>query len=88
MAHSKMHVAELVCPEVDMIKRAFHDPVLLRDGRVLRNLLATEDKYQPSPSYFDCVQTDIKSYMRKMVAAWMLEVSQGFIGKCQSIWRL
>ncbi|ELU00327.1 hypothetical protein CAPTEDRAFT_54530, partial [Capitella teleta] len=57
-------------------KRAFLDPTLLKDCRVLRNLLAAEDKYQPSPSYFQCVQTDIQPYMRKMVAAWMLEVCE------------
>lgn len=69
-------LGDLLCAEVDTYKRAFHDPALLKDIRVLRNLLAAEDKYQPSPSYFDCVQTDIKPYMRKMVAAWMLEVCE------------
>ena len=59
---------------VDTTRRAFPDPTLLKDCRVLRNLLAAEEKYQPSPAYFTCVQTDIQPYMRKMVAAWMLEV--------------
>ena len=50
------------------------DPVILKDNRVLKNLLQTEDRYQPSPTYFSCVQTDIKPYMRQIVAQWMHEV--------------
>lgn len=65
---------DLMCCEAESLKRAYEDPVLLKDDRVLHNLLATEDKYQPSASYFKCVQSDIKPYMRKMVAEWMLEV--------------
>lgn len=72
------HLHELFCCESDygMIKRAFEDPVLLRDDRVLQNLLATEEKYLPSPSYFQCVQTDISPWMRNKVAQWMLEVCE------------
>lgn len=69
---------DLLCAEgFDIpIKRAFEDPVLLQDDRVLRNLLATEERYLPSPHYFKCVQTDIKPFMRKMVGSWMLEVCE------------
>jgi len=67
---------DLLCNEVDCIKRAYEDPVLLKDRRVLHNLLATEEKYLPSPSYFKCVQTDIHPNMRKIVADWMLEVCE------------
>eukprot|EP00493_Phyllostaurus_siculus_P024508 UN24848 len=70
---------ELLCGETDsvsMIKRAFEDPVLLKDYRVLHYLLHSEDKYLPATSYFSCVQTDIKPFMRKMVATWMLEVCE------------
>lgn len=75
---------DLMCCEAESLKRAYEDPVLLKDDRVLHNLLATEDKYQPSASYFKCVQTDVKPYMRKMVAEWMLEVGIAFyfIPKC------
>lgn len=69
----------MLCGEVDnvsMIKRAFEDPVLLKDYRVLHYLLQSEDKYLPTPSYFSCVQSDIKPFMRKMVATWMLEVCE------------
>ena len=65
---------DLFCVEVEGIKRAPNDPVLLKDDRVLNNLLVGEDKYLPSPTYFKCTQKDIKPYMRKMVAQWMLEV--------------
>ena len=71
-------IMDLLCSEVDSIKRARVDPVLLKDGRVLQNLLATEERYLPSLSYFKCVQTDIQPYMRRMVATWMFEVSGQF----------
>ena len=67
---------DLFCTETESVKRSFEDPVLLKDDRVLQNLLATEDRYLPAPSYFNCVQTDIKPFMRKMVATWMLEVKR------------
>ncbi len=65
---------DLLCGEGDCFRRAFEDPVLLQDERVLQNLLTTEEKYLPSSTYFNCVQTDVKGFMRKMVADWMLEV--------------
>jgi len=67
----------LVCCETEIggkAKRALMDPVLLNDQRVLDNLLATEDKYLPHTNYFNCVQSDIQPYMRKMVTEWMAEV--------------
>lgn len=67
---------DLFCTETESVKRSFEDPVLLKDDRVLQNLLATEDRYPPSASYFKCVQSDIKPFMRKMVATWMLEVCE------------
>ncbi|XP_041354782.1 G1/S-specific cyclin-D2-like [Gigantopelta aegis] len=66
----------LVCCESEVIQRAYEDPVLLKDIRVLQTLLQTEDKYMPRHSYFTIFQTDIKPYMRKMVAQWMLEVCE------------
>jgi len=64
----------LMCMESETLKRAYEDPVLIRDCRVLQNLLSLEDRYQPNPNYFKCVQKDVQRYMRKMVAQWMLEV--------------
>ncbi|KAL8194543.1 UNVERIFIED_CONTAM: G1/S-specific cyclin-D2 [Gekko kuhli] len=57
-------------------RRAAPDPSLVRDERVLRNLLAVEERYLPSCSYFKCVQRDIQPFMRRMVATWMLEVCE------------
>ncbi|XP_032898819.1 G1/S-specific cyclin-D2-like [Amblyraja radiata] len=68
---------ELLCMEAaPRIQRAFPDPTLLSDHRVLQNLLLTEDRYIPRISYFKCVQKEIEPYMRKMVSFWMLEVCE------------
>ncbi|KAK2589340.1 hypothetical protein KPH14_007887 [Odynerus spinipes] len=61
--------------------RAYADPALINDDRVLQNLLKTEERYAPSSSYFECVQRDISPLMRKIVAEWMLEVCEE--QKCQ-----
>ncbi|KAL2731318.1 G1/S-specific cyclin-D2 [Vespula squamosa] len=53
--------------------RAYADPALIDDDRVLQNLLKTEERYAPNSSYFECVQRDISPLMRKIVAEWMLE---------------
>ncbi|XP_038048852.1 G1/S-specific cyclin-D2-like [Patiria miniata] len=68
---------ELLCCEVESVRRAYLDPVLLNDDRVLRNLLEAEDKYTPCSDYFgNQFQTDIKPFMRKMVAQWVFEVCE------------
>ncbi|XP_051464065.1 G1/S-specific cyclin-D2 isoform X1 [Apus apus] len=67
---------ELLCCEVDPIRRALPDPNLLYDDRVLHNLLTIEERYLPHCSYFKCVQKDIQPFMRRMVATWMLEVCE------------
>ena len=57
--------------------RAYSDPVIFRDDRVLRTLLRKEHRYIPeSPNYFSQVQTEVKAHMRKEVADWMLEVCE------------
>jgi hypothetical protein len=70
-------VADLMCMESasGRVKRAYDDPVLLKDHRVLANLIMAEDKYVPASCYFNCVQTDIKPFMRKKVSEWMAQVS-------------
>lgn len=63
--------------------KAVRDPTLLRDDRVLQNLLRLEDKSLPAaPDYFKFVQQDIVPSMRKIVADWMLEVAQEL--ECES----
>lgn len=64
---------QLLCCEVDSIRRAYQDVNLLND-RVLNTMLKAEENYLPSPNYFKCVQKEIVPKMRKIVATWMLEV--------------
>jgi len=68
----------LLClEEVDCVqptpKRAFRHETLLNDERVLRNLLAKEDAYMPSGSYF-VFQEEIRPYMRTVLTKWMMDV--------------
>ncbi|KAM4651803.1 G1/S-specific cyclin-D1-like [Discoglossus pictus] len=65
----------LLCWEAEAELRAQQDPVLLQ-SRVLRKLLAAEDKYIPSAGYFQCVQKEVHPYMRRMLTSWMLEVCE------------
>lgn len=56
--------------------RAYSDPVIFRDDRVLKTLLRKEAKYRPAhPNYFS-IQTEIQPHMRKEVADWMMEVCE------------
>lgn len=71
---------ELLCCERSCECRAYFDPRLLRDSRVLENLLKTEELYTINSSYFQCVQNEITPDMRKIVVEWMLEVCE--IHKC------
>ncbi|XP_030271368.1 G1/S-specific cyclin-D1 [Sparus aurata] len=66
---------QLLCCEVDSIRRANQDVNLLND-RVLHTMLKAEENYLPSPNYFKCVQKEIVPTMRKIVATWMLEVCE------------
>jgi len=66
---------DLFCIEINGEPKAYSDPVFLDDERVLKNLMYTEERYTISSSYFKCLQTELKPYMRKVVASWMLEVS-------------
>ncbi|XP_072045600.1 G1/S-specific cyclin-D2-like [Amphiura filiformis] len=68
---------QLFCCEVETVTRAYPDPVLLNDERVLNNLLAAEDKYTPCSDYFgNHFQQELRPFMRKMVAQWMFEVCE------------
>uniref|UniRef100_UPI00398F6856 G1/S-specific cyclin-D2a isoform X3 n=1 Tax=Pristiophorus japonicus TaxID=55135 RepID=UPI00398F6856 len=67
---------ELLCCELETVRRALPDPSLLHDERVLHNLLALEERCLPACSYFKCVQQDIQPFMRSTVATWMLEVCE------------
>ena len=67
---------QLVCCEGKIaVKRSYPDPVLLRDDRVLERLLELEDHFLPRCDYFKFVQKEIKPFMRRTVATWMVEVN-------------
>ncbi|XP_075401354.1 G1/S-specific cyclin-D1 [Tenrec ecaudatus] len=66
---------QLLCCEVEAIRRAYPDANLLND-RVLQAMLKAEETCAPSVSYFKCVQKEIVPSMRKIVATWMLEVCE------------
>lgn len=72
---------QLLCCEVETIRRAYQDANLLND-RVLQTMLKAEENYLPSPNYFKCVQKEIIPKMRKIVATWMLEVCIFMMSKC------
>ncbi|XP_014815615.1 PREDICTED: G1/S-specific cyclin-D3-like [Calidris pugnax] len=68
---------ELLCLEAaPRLLRAGRDPQLLGDRRGLQNLLSQEERYSPRVCYFHRVQREIKPYMRKVLAFWMLEVCE------------
>lgn len=65
----------------DKLTISSHDEILLdldlqtdTTGRTLRNMLLLEDYYRPESNYFLYVQHEIKPWMRKMLANWMLDV--------------
>ncbi len=64
---------QLLCCEMDSMRRAYQDFNLLND-RVLHTMLKAEENYLPSSNYFKCIQKEIVPEMRKIVATWMLEV--------------
>ena len=64
--------------------RAYSDPVIFRDDRVLKTLLRKEVKYLPaSEDYFSQVQNNqIEPVMRYKVACWIQDVCEA--EKCQN----
>ncbi|KAI4480952.1 hypothetical protein M0802_014110 [Mischocyttarus mexicanus] len=76
---------DLLCCErlTDTECKAYADPALVQDDRVLHNLLKTEETYVPNTSYFERVQKEISPHMRKVVAEWMLEdIHTGIFSPC------
>ena len=61
--------------------RAIRDPNLVRDQRVLMNILAS--KCERKIDYFTQVQSELKPHMRKIVAEWMLELCEA--QQCQPV---
>ena len=57
--------------------KANSDSILLKDDRVLQNLLRNEERYAPiNPDYFKYIQVEVKPHMREEVARWMLDVCE------------
>ena len=55
--------------------RSLPDPALITDERVLDNVLNGHNG-SPQFDYFKTVQSTVKPHMRKIVADWMLEVTE------------
>ncbi|XP_049938979.1 G1/S-specific cyclin-D2-like [Schistocerca serialis cubense] len=67
----------LLCVErLEDDQRAERDSVIYDDSRVFKNLLEEEKNSIPPINYFVKIQKDIKPFMRKIVATWMMEVCQ------------
>jgi len=69
-------MTNLLCdeqPAYEGLKRSFADPVMLKDDRILLNLLTSEEQFLPNTKYFD-FQLEIKPFMRHILTSWMLEV--------------
>jgi cyclin D2 len=56
------------------ISKNHSDQRMLNDDRTVLNLLQLEDYYRINSNYFLFVQNEIKPWMRKTLANWMLEV--------------
>lgn len=63
-------------PIAKLYSNACPDPTFLKD-RCLTNLLISQKRYKtPSCEYFSTVQKTLTPQMRKIVAEWVIEVSQ------------
>eukprot|EP00095_Tigriopus_kingsejongensis_P004990 maker-scaffold96_size378025-snap-gene-2.40 protein:Tk04990 transcript:maker-scaffold96_size378025-snap-gene-2.40-mRNA-1 annotation:"cyclin d3" len=57
--------------------RSIQDPTLIRDSRVLANVLLAPDLAKiRCANYFEELQMEVKPHMRKIVTEWMLEVAE------------
>ncbi len=57
--------------------QSYEDPVLIKDRRVLANILRRQSQEaEVKEDYFQTVQTELKPHMRKIVSDWMLEVCE------------
>lgn len=61
-------------PATDNVNTAIGDPTLYSD-RCLENFLKVEEKHHKIPDTYFSIQKDITPPMRKIVAEWMMEVS-------------
>lgn len=67
----------LFCAEnmtAPVVRKAYVDPTLMNDNRVLATMLRLEDSYLPDAYFTNGSNKEIKPFMRKIVATWMYEV--------------
>jgi len=73
---AKQNFSQPMYPKVLQVNAQI-DTTLVKDDRVLLNLIRNEPRYLPKyPDYFKSVQVEVKPHMRKIVSDWMLEVCQ------------
>lgn len=73
MAMADNDALNLLCTETDVTLRAVDDSALMKDQRILSNLLLMESEYLPSADYYS-IQSEVKPYMRIELTQWMLDV--------------
>merc|ERR1719410_1007438 len=73
---AKQNFSQPMYPKVLQVNAQI-DATLIKDDRVLLNLIKNESRYLPRyQNYFKTVQVEVKPHMRKIVSDWMLEVCQ------------
>ena len=68
--------SSLIAIETPNYTRAYSDPTIFRNDRVLRMLLKREVRLATTSKNYFSLQTELKPQMRKEVASWMLEVCE------------
>ncbi|XP_062815511.1 G1/S-specific cyclin-D3-like [Anolis carolinensis] len=78
LAGARSALGEALLPSLGGLQalRARPDPSLLRNPRVLRNLLILERQHHCRASDFQRLQAEIEPWMRERLAFWMLEVCE------------
>lgn len=76
-SNDEMLLCADACPEVSPV--AARDPAIMRDGRVLEQLLRLERHSLPARDYFAAAPSELQPYMRRVVTTWMLEVITPFL---------
>jgi len=68
--------SSLIAIETPNYTRAYSDPTIFRNDRVLRMLLKREVRLATTSKNYFSIQTELKPQMRREVASWMLEVCE------------
>ena len=76
MLSSKAETSSLEPTDNDGQPRAYSDPNIFRNDRVLRMLLKRGVRLTSTCKYYFSLQTELKPGMRREVASWMMEVCE------------